>query len=355
MTSNSFCRHLSNGYRINIVGNDITWMPCCQWTGSAIPFQDLETHRRRINIDTPWHHRECQRCGQEESYKTSQSYRHIGNRIIPPDLDSSKVGWLDIQADMTCNGGCLICGPWNSSYWQNELRRYQEYPAVSPKQDLSQCIKKIFSALDVSELASLQFLGGEPFLSDTDTLSFPYITHPELCRLKYTTNGSVWPRAERQAQWQRFREVSINFSIDAIGDRFDYLRYPLKWSVVKDNVKRLVDSASPNMTFHINHTLTPLNVYYYQEFVDWVNEIFPTEIFRGTHVHTAYGIMSVASVNESLRDMVENIYGSDHMISKILRQNPQNHGTAFWNHVALWDHRRGTDWRQTFPDIVSCV
>lgn len=351
MTTNTFCRHLSNGYRIYINGSNITYMPCCQWTGPALPFRELARQRQELNISTPWSHWQCQRCGQEESAKGEQAYRLTGNRVIASDLPDTKVGWLDIQADVTCNGGCLICGPGLSTFWQSEISRYQEQIAIQPKTDLSGVIARVFDALDVSELNLLQFLGGEPFLSTVDQLAIPYIINPQRCRLKYTTNGSVWPKAQRWQQWKNFQTVTINFSVDGVGDRFEYLRYPLSWSTVSDNIKRFVDEALSNMKFHINHTLTPFNVLYYHEFMAWVNETFDPESFLGVHTHTAYGTMSVANCNDAMRRAAQDMYGDDHVVTKTLLQNPQISNDDFFRYVNLWDHRRRLNWREIFPEL----
>lgn len=349
MTSNTFCRHLSNGYRIYIKNGKITWLPCCYWEGSALPFKNLEQHRTRLNISTPWAHQECNKCHIEEAYKTS-GYRAAGNGIIP-ELPDSKVGWLDIQADMTCNGGCLICGPWSSSYWQNELAKYNEYVIAPIEKNLQPLVDEIFQALDTSELRLLQFLGGEPFLSKVDQYALQHIVNPHICKLKYTTNGSVYPKSTRINQWRNFKEVLINLSIDGVGDRFDYLRYPLKWNQVEDNIKKLINEPLDNIKFHINHTVTPLNIYYYDEFLDWVDSTFPKERFTGIHTHTAYGVMSVAGATDGIRAKVLNKYGADHMLWKMLESNKLQNSN-FWTHINLWDHRRSTNWQTTFPDII---
>lgn len=353
MDTNTFCKHLSNGYRIYINNNNVTYMPCCYWQGPAMPFDNLIQRRALLNNSTPWAHKECNKCKKEETYKEN-NYRNSGNKIIPDDLPSTKVGWLDIQADITCNGGCLICGPWNSSYWQNELVKYTELSSSSKKINLQQSIDNIFQQLDVSEIRLLQFLGGEPFLSEADTLSFPYITNPAICQLKYTTNGSIYPTQSRMGHWNNFKSVLINFSIDGIGDRFNYLRYPLKWKLVEQNVQRFVNEAPANMQFHINHTVTPFNILYYDEFLAWVDATFPADRFTGIHTHTAYGTMSVANSSSELREMVLSKYGNDHMLTKMLKDNRLVDNSDFLNYVVTWDKRRGTDWRTTFAEIADC-
>lgn len=350
MTSNSFCRHLSNGFRIFIKNGRVTWLPCCYWQGEEIAFDHLQSRRSAINISTPWHHQECARCGNEEVYKTPNGYREVSHRIIPK-MDQQKAGWIDIQADITCNGGCLICGPWNSSFWQTELARHKEWSIVPVERDLKTLVDSVFAQVDVSELRLLQFLGGEPFLSDVDQWAMAHIEHPEQCVLKYTTNGSVYPQSDRIDSWRRFKEVQINLSIDGIGAKFEYLRYPLQWNRVESHIQRYLNEREINFSFHINHTLTPLNIWYYGEFIAWVNATFPATRFRGIHAHTAYGVMSVAATSQRVRDMVLDRYGSNHMLTQMLAANPLT-ANDFWPWIEKWDQRRGTAWTRVFKEIV---
>lgn len=353
MTSNTFCKHLSNGYRFYIDQGTITYHPCCQWQGDKISFHEhtISQQRTEWNVNEPWAHAACGRCGKEEVYKQERSYRHVGNRRIPV-LPQNKVGWLDIQADITCNGGCLICGPQLSSYWQSELAKYQEYIPIANKIDLPALVNRIFDALDTSELRLLQFLGGEPFLSDLDSIGINRLVNPEQCILKYTTNGSVFPKITKIDRWKKFQQVFITLSIDGIGERFDHLRYPLKWHTVQHNINRMIKEFPSNVSFTINHSITPLNILYYDEFLQWVNRTFDN--IPSIHCHPAYGIMSPTHGGQELRKLVVDRYGQDHQLSSMIHPeaacNPQ-----FLAYINNWDSRRKTNWKRTFPDVVDVL
>lgn len=359
MNTNTFCKHLSNGYRVEIKNNDITYMPCCYWRGIPLslnkPVIEIAKDREKLNNSTPWAHPECSLCRSEEQYK-DRNYRIAGNLLIDSNTPSSKVAWLDIQADITCNAGCLICGPWNSSYWEAQLKKHNPRFMISRKPDLKKSIDTIFQKLDVSELQHLQFLGGEPFLSDIDSLSFPYITHPEKCLLSYATNGSIDPDEERMSHWSKFKSVMINYSIDGIGERFEYLRYPLKWNVVEQNVKKMIDRNYDGMIFHINHTITPMNILYYDEFLDWVHQTFPADRFKGIHTHTAYGHLSVSNSTDALQNKVISKYGENHMLSKMIQHKQADKNREnFLRYIDTWDTRRGLDYKTVFPDVADCL
>lgn len=353
MSSNTFCRHLSNGFRIYIRNNKITWHPCCYWVGPELEFENLDVTRKKLNTSVAWAHKECWTCRSEEKYKPG--YRAASFKIIPEGLPDTKVGWLDIQADMTCNGGCLICGPGNSSFWQSELAKYNEHvPYRSPNSELYTNIDKVFDSIDVSELANMQFLGGEPFLSDVDEYSLKKIPNPERCQIQYTTNGSIYPSASRIKLWEKFKNVYITLSIDGVGSKFEYLRYPLKWNTIENNVRRLINETDEKVHFHINHTVTPFNAYYYQDLVDWVDETFPKERFTRIHVHPAYGIMSPNNCGSSLRTLIADRYGMDHTITKIV-SGPMNVKSNFWEYITKWDQRRNQNWQTVFPELVDAM
>lgn len=351
MMLNNFCRHLSNGARVYLKNNSLSWSPCCYWDGPAIPFSQVLSHRKVINIDTPWVHQECQKCRQEEEYKLG--YRRNGLNVIPAGIPDNKIAWLDIQFDMTCNGGCLICGPWSSSLWQSELARHHEYKLEKSVNNIEQNVKKVFGTLDTSELRMIQFLGGEPFLSDVDYYALSYIANPGQCDIKYTTNGSVYPKPDRIQRWKDFKSVLVNFSIDGIGKKFEYLRYPLIWNQVNNNIQRMINET--DCRFHVNHTLTPFNILYYNEFEQWVKKTFPTDRFSGVHVHTAYGVMSVSACSDKLREKVKQTYGEQHNLTKLLADNPLSGRENFWNYINRWDQRRSQSWRSVFPDLVEVI
>lgn len=353
MSANSFCKHLSNGFRIFIKNDKITWMPCCYWTGEPYSFaaEEIQTKRKIINIETPWVHKECAVCHNEE-VQTGTSYRQGGNKNIIGNSNLAK--WIDIQADFTCNGGCLICGPWSSSYWQSEIAKYNGYKLeTTADRTLKNNIDHIFTTLDVSELNVLQFLGGEPFLSKADSYGIPYVQNPEICTLKYTTNGSIYPSTERIDQWKNFKNIILTLSIDAIGSRFDYLRYPLKWSTVENNIQRMINELPDNVEFSINHSLTPLNIYYYDEFVAWTEQMFAARRLRRIHTHTAFGIMHVNGVSQTLFNRLLEKY-ADHWIMNLITDPTAGH-QEFKNYINTWELRRSNSWKAVFPDIADLL
>ena len=59
----------------------------------------------------------------------------------------------------------------------------------------------------------------------------------ENIEIHYNTNGTHFPE-EFIETWKKFRKVEIAFSIDNLGERFEYERSGAKWEEVEANIQR---------------------------------------------------------------------------------------------------------------------
>ena len=128
------------------------------------------------------------------------------------------------------------------------------------------------------------------------------------------------------------------------------MRYPLKWDVVESNIRRMLAEFPSNTEFTINHSITPLNIMYYDEFLQWVNTTF--DHVPKIHCHAAYGVMSPAHGGEQVKDLVTAKYGEDHNLTSMTQGGPSN--PEFIEYINLWDSRRKTNWRKIFP-AATCL
>lgn len=346
---NSTCRLLSNGYKFDFEGSDIVYKPCCHFPmsqrldASAAEHQEF---RRNLNEINSYESSTCSQCNFESSRKIRKTWRDHSFNIVPVDAEVGDPSYLEIQTDKTCNGGCIICGPWNSSYWQSELKQFPIKQTVDP-------IDKILSLIDIQKTKKILFLGGEPFLSTTDTKILPLIKQPELVSLQYTTNGSIYPSQLHIDLWSKFQSVLINFSLDGIGTKFDYIRYPLKWSQVEKNVTRMMKELPSNVQFKSNHTVNILNLYYHNEFEDWYAQL-PSLRFIKFTFNPCSGTLSPRQVPRKLFNMLVDKYGADSKVIRTITNDNADDQTQLLTYLSEIDTRRGLDWRQVFPEISNC-
>jgi sulfatase maturation enzyme AslB (radical SAM superfamily) len=203
-------------------------------------------------------------------------------------------------------------------------------------------------------------MGGEPLYSDQNVECLRYLidNHPNCKQLKirYSSNGSIYPSDEVQALWKKFKRVVLNFSLDGVGERFDYLRWPLKWYRVERTIDQLIKNT--DITVNIFSTINPLNVLYFNEIDTWAKETIPADRFlhpdRPVKHNRCFNPLDLEHAPEELREAVRNRYGEDHFVSKQFNTLEYRDDTqTFFDYVNKHDAIRRLDWRKTFPDVVE--
>jgi MoaA/NifB/PqqE/SkfB family radical SAM enzyme len=164
-----------------------------------------------------------------------------------------------------CNLACVTCGPDASTRWQKELG----IPIVpgNPREISQETVYRI------KQMTGIVVGGGEPVLNfSTETLLENLNSH-QLVSVHF--NGTVLPRQSFLDKSSRLQNIRYVFSIDGIGRRFEYLRWPAKWDQVVQNILWLFNNAPDNVEFGLNITISQLNRFYQDEIVDWINQTIP--------------------------------------------------------------------------------
>jgi MoaA/NifB/PqqE/SkfB family radical SAM enzyme len=185
----------------------------------------------------------------------------------------------------TCNIKCRTCHPYSSSQWVKEF-----YETKVDKKKISYKTFLIDSKIynDSWERESplwanlerigegiivVDFYGGEPWLIKQQWEFIRTCVKKGWAKnmsLHYNTNGTQWPE-ELLPLFENFKFVGIGFSIDGIGDRFEFMRHPAKWDEVYSNMLKAKEWAKdrPNLYFDVCHTISALNVYYIPEVIEF--------------------------------------------------------------------------------------
>ena len=354
--STQSCKLLTNGYKFDISRNgDLEYGPCCQYTGDFIQLPELKevqlNYRNKLSKIDSYSAPSCAQCNFLESKDLKISMRQAAH-LLPDNLLH-----VELQIDKTCNGGCIICSPQYSSFLRNEALQHDPLsivPVISSTQDN---LKLILETLDLDKVVSINFVGGEPLMSKMYLQLIQLIKNPGMVRLRYTTNGSIRPSAQLLEIWKKFKSVVINFSIDGIGDQFEYIRFPLKWDIVTANMFLLRDSEIPNMTYKINHVMTPVNQFYFDEFNEWRIRNFSIDAL-GNDIPFSFtpaaGPLSPTIISQALHTLLLTKYAKD---SPIIRTviSFRNTDSAIVDHLDSIDRKRNLDWRAVFPDIVDAL
>ena len=167
-----------------------------------------------------------------------------------------------------CNLACVTCGPDASTRWQRELG--MPVAPGNPREIDQDTVYRI------KQMTGIVVGGGEPVLNFSTETLLSNLNPDQLISIHF--NGTVLPRQsflDKSGQLQNIRYV---FSIDGVGKRFEYLRWPAKWDQV-------VDHAPDNVEFGLNITISQLNKLYYTEILDWVKQTIPhNRLGKATHI-----------------------------------------------------------------------
>lgn len=351
MNPNSSCKFLSNGLKLEIQNNqkDIEIKPCCKWYGPGVSlavdrsnYQDFRNHIGHQQFQTL---EQCHICVQAEKIG-AKSMRQVADLMIAPDSEWGDPTHVEIQIDTTCNAACVMCGPNLSSLWRQELGWQKNINFHSRELDP---VEELCRHVDIQKIRSIAFVGGEPMLSRQDISLLEKIEFPELVTLAYVTNGSIYPPQQKLDLWKRFKKVRMAISIDGINSRYNYIRYPLQWSQIQENLK-LMQSDFPTMIFSTIYTANILNFYYFEEFDHWFSSaglVAPVPVYN-----IANGILDPTTVPVKLYQLIVKKYGPKHFVTKTVKKFSNNNASVI-EYLDQIDQRRSTDWRLAFPEVAK--
>lgn len=317
--------------------------------------------------------KECNYCWLQEDQgyiskrqRDNQTYQKVflhkfKNRELEP---SASFNEYYIRLGNHCNLRCTTCSEEFSTGWISEYKKFGvqrgKTVLLDPTDPVWQHIKD-----NSRSVAVIQFIGGEPFMMSTNEQCdlLKYLVESgdaSHIRLKYISNLTRLPD-EQIPYWSKFKAVEMNVSMDGIGDRFEYLRFPAKWSDIDKNLKFYKDlqaSAVPQLELTIMHTLSLFNIGYVKEMLDYADlqnlPIFLNLLEFPKHYNF---FESSTGVKQWIRSQIQNI---DHTVIKNIYNNILLHQSTTDNKTLLetistLDHRRDLNIAKTFPELYNSI
>lgn len=158
-----------------------------------------------------------------------------------------------------CNGTCVTCGSHLSTAWAKLENRQIKY-AVSDLPDV-----------DWKNIIHLSFVGGEPLLEKKNFAILENLIDlgNTNCFVSIVTNGSVELNQHHLDVLSKFENLNICLSIDGVGAKFEYIRFPLKWSQLEKNLMQFKKIAAH---ISVSCMISNLNVFDYSELVEFFED-----------------------------------------------------------------------------------
>lgn len=323
----------------------------------------------------------CSPCWDEEA--AGRQSKRMSTFIRLPNL-AKTVDWnndspdqlkfIDLKLGNICNLKCRICGSWSSSKWAEEelnympetdKRDHQAYTFLKQGQwprKSSNFWSNLKSLLP--EIIYFEFTGGEPFLINEhfELLKFAVDTgHANHIEIHYNTNATVLPEAAVDI-WKHFKTVEIAFSIDNVGDRFEYERYGARWEEATRIVQKInsLRTHLPCLKTQVCLTASIFNIYYMEDLCNWVNQ----QNFNYNHFNLLHGdkefridMMTPLATEKVVERLRNGNFQPVHRMEidrliNFIQNGPGSDGRAFIRRVKQTDQYRKQSLIETHEEIA---
>ena len=360
----TFCKHLSNGLVYNNNITTFTMSPCCFFAGenNIDPNKDLSmqltTHR--INWENATVDTSCKICIDAES-RGAHSYRLASFDILSGV--NNKLEFLTVAVNKKCNLACPSCNSHSSSFWYQENIRNNVPQSIQIQQLHNEdrqgvTTDKFISLLSDQDLTALKYIkfgGGEPLMTDTHEKVMSLVPNPSNVTIQYTSNFSIMPSQSTLATWKKFKLVKWVASLDGVKEQFSFLRWPYRWEKLETFVDDSIRKVPGNVMFGVEHTLNPLNIFYFDQFEIWFNKHLASNRYgdkSDLNVHLCTGTLGLEHTPPELRDKIKAKYGNNHQVTIALNQKPYSGSiTRLVRYLDQLNLQRNTNWRQLFPEV----
>ena len=306
--------------------------PCCLYKGSIPDVKVYETSLKTIQkteymekLRQQFRDGErpvgCSNCWAEESAgKTSKRMNSIYK--IKKSLENWTpnsepiLKFIDFKLGNVCNLKCRICGSWSSSKWAQEELDYGENPVARknlkeggwPKRN-----PKFFEDVkeDLADAEFFEFTGGEPFMIQNHFKILEHCVEKGYAKnqdIHYNTNGTHLPSREIFDLWKHFKHVEIAFSIDDVGEPFEYQRHPANWKEVNYNLNQFKIYQTANMEFQICSTINIFNIFSLAKLNMWVRHFDPKFFYVNTCFDPDY--FNIQTLPNQIKNIVNARYSN---------------------------------------------
>ena len=257
-----------------------------------INHEKLREVRRDLNNGI-WHPA-CYSCRDNEA-AGSYSMRTIWNRTISSAplteyMNPDDVKFLDISVGNKCNSKCMTCGPAASDFWVEENNYIHKnnyfisHKSVVLTDELSYDLVNIFKNVEY-----INFIGGEPLMLDEHSKFLEFLIEKGISKqitIGYVTNLTMISEPLIEL-WSKFKNVGASISIDGYGKVNEYIRYPIKFAKVEQNLQRYLDLISDKkFGMNLSATISIFNINEFADLIEFVADmIVKQQAVRGIEIH----------------------------------------------------------------------
>lgn len=281
---------------------------------------------------------------------------------------------ISTKVSNVCNLSCRTCGAWDSNSFAPEGQHYiQTYdtkltdPSTGQLVSHNKFVPKLaakhtkytgFKEIDAN-VTKLEFFGGEPLLNLTHLEFLEHLVDTGKSKnitLFYSTNCTQKINPRHKKVWEKFKSLEFSLSIDHIGDKYHYLRWPGNWSEVETNIRDIM-ALKHQLSAEVKHVMSPccslLNVYHIDEVLEWGQQNVGA-VYINMVADPGWMAINCAP-NDVKQELLRHVRTPE--VTGFI--NVKSHDPLLWKQFLIWTKRqdiyRKQDFTNVFPEFYNVI
>lgn len=264
-----------------------------------------------------------------------------------------------------CNLECYECIPRYSSSRDVALRKLKSnwegvdrFFSIPGNGDLKKVNTDQFNRIiknikeNSSKIETVEFVGGEPALMKSHFEILDALIESgdsKEIQLSYVSNMTLLNLDIMKRYFDNFKHTHIQWSVDGIGKRNYWLRYPTDWESTLKNVY----SVRKHPKVYITSTITPtcLNIFYIKELI---NFLIIEDLYSGINNFVVDpDFLRIKHLPDNIKNLIDIKDISLIHHNELISDRDEKQWQKALKYFDELDQSRGTDWKSTFPEIYN--
>jgi MoaA/NifB/PqqE/SkfB family radical SAM enzyme len=315
----------------------------------------------------------CSNCYKQEAagihserLQWIEKFPDVKPENLTTKAELSEVEQLDLRLGRVCNLQCRMCGPYSSNSWEptwKALGNLVTQPDQKTWDKLNQNnwpenpeVWEQFK-LFIPKLRRVYLTGGEPFLVSKNKEFLKLCIdsgHASHIQLRYSTNGTIWD-TELPSLWSHFEKVTLNFSIDGLGEVNNYIRFPARWNQLMKNLDSAKAAAQiAPIHISISTAVQAYNIFQIPELLSFFRKkelnVYLDLVHQPTYL--SLGVLSPElSEKAKLKLQSELSYPGVDGLIQLLNSSKHQEWNQFIAYTKKLDEIHGQDISQVIPEL----
>ena len=295
--------------------------------------------------------------------------------------------FLDIRFSNLCNAKCIQCEPQYSTLWYSDhmaLNNTDKFNVGHKEYTIKKEGNKLVTDMVrwhddpkwweqferiKGRLRRVYITGGEPFIQPSHDEFLDRLIasgHSKNIFLEYDTNLTVINNKIIE-RFSKFQGIRLSVSVDDIEDRYELVRYPCSWQTLLKNLEAIrkvenIDASRLTTCTGIPTLYAAIRMYKF--FAPMGFNRFPRRLLRSPAVYDLQYLPDEAKkiaiktyIEADIPDQYKTVQIGylKNSIGKVDYETCIHFLNAFKKRMDTLDSLRGTDWKNTMPDVVDLI